>query len=57
MWRKEGDQENIWRREYVVVENTTAVGFYNVIFTASVLTENGGDIAIDDVVFTYNCRL
>ena len=56
LWSTSGDQENIWKREYIVVENSTATGFYNVIFTASIGGKNGGDIAIDDVVFTYNCK-
>ena len=56
LWQTSGDLENIWNRQYLVVENSSAVGFYNVIFSASIGGQNGGDIAIDDVVFTYNCK-
>ena len=56
LWETYGDKENIWNRQYLVVENSTATGIYNVIFTASIGAKNGGDIAIDDVVFTYNCK-
>ena len=57
LWAKSGDQGNTWHRQYLVVENTTEHGPYNVIFEAEVTEKNGGDIALDDVVFTYNCKL
>ena len=57
LWEMSGDQGNIWHREYQVVQNSTQHGPYFLKFTASVGAKNGGDIALDDVVFTYNCRL
>ena len=57
LWEMSGDQGNKWHRQYSVVENSTQHGPYFLKFTASVGTKRGGDIALDDVVFTYNCRL
>ena len=56
LWSKEGDQKNVWHRQYLVVENSSMHGPYNVIFQGSI-QKDGGDIALDDVVFTYNCKL
>ena len=56
LWETSGDQGNIWNRQFQVVENSTVFGDYNVVFVATVEKNHGGDIAIDDVVFTYNCR-
>ena len=57
LWSKSGDQGNIWQRQYLVVENSTNHGPYFIMFQAAVGSPRGGDIAIDDVVFTYNCQL
>ena len=57
LWEVSGDQGNIWHRQYSVVENSTQHGLYFLKFTANIGAKNGGDIALDDVVFTYNCRL
>jgi len=46
----------VWHRQYLVVENSSMHGPYNVIFQGSI-QKDGGDIALDDVVFTYNCKL
>ena len=50
-----GEQGNKWHRQYSVVENSTEHGPYFLKFTAS--PGPSGHIALDDVVFTYNCRL
>ena len=57
LFKREGDQGNKWIRQYLVVRNSTDHGLYNIIFQASIGGPGGGDIAIDDVVFTYNCKL
>ena len=50
-----GDQGNKWHRQYSVVQNSSEHGPYFLKFTAS--PGPSGHIALDDVVFTYNCRL
>ena len=50
-----GDQGNKWHRQYSVVQNSSEHGPYFLKFTAS--PGRSGHIALDDVVFTYNCRL
>ena len=50
-----GDQGNKWHRQFSVVQNSSEHGPYFLKFTAS--PGPSGHIALDDVVFTYNCRL
>ena len=50
-----GDQGNQWHRQYLVVENATEHGEYVVLLTGDIRRKNGGDIAIDDITFNYNC--
>jgi hypothetical protein len=38
-----------------MVENSTQTVDYMVVLVGNVLRKNGGDIAIDDVVFSYDC--
>ena len=57
LWEQRGDQGNTWHRVYQIVENETQHGLYNLILQGSLAGKGGGDIAIDDVVFTYNCKL
>ena len=55
LWMISGDQGNQWHRQYVVVENATEHGEYVVLLTGDIRRKNGGDIAIDDITFNYNC--
>ena len=57
LFKREGDQGNKWIRQKLIVRNSTDHGLYNVVFEASIGGHGGGDIALDDVVFTYNCKL
>ena len=55
LWILAGDQGNEWHRQYVVVENATEQSEYVVLLTGNIRQKNGGDIAIDDITFNYNC--
>ena len=57
LWEKSGDQQNMWLRDIVKVNSTSMNHQYSVVFTASIGGKDGGDIALDDVVFSNNCKL
>ena len=57
LWQLEGDQGNLWYRQYLKVENSTQGEDYIILLVGNVKRKDGGDIAIDDVVFSYNCIL
>ena len=55
LWQTDGDQGNMWHRKYLVVENATEHSEYVVLLTGNIREKSGGDIAIDDITFNYNC--
>ena len=55
VWQTDGDQGNMWHRQYLVVENATEHSEYVVLLTGNIREKGGGDIAIDDITFNYNC--
>ena len=57
LWGRTGNQKNMWLRDVVRVSSSSFRSPYNIIFTASIGGKHGGDIAVDDVVFNYNCKL
>lgn len=53
---KEGDQGNVWNRQMVDILDSTTTEDFRIVFRANIGKQFEGDIAVDDIVFSPECR-
>ena len=56
LWQRSGNYKNMWHREMLTINATHSSIDFQIVFKATIGSYYEGDIAIDDVVFTPECR-
>lgn len=56
VWQVQADEGNVWNRAQLTLAKSTTSGSFQVAFKANIGQLYSGDIALDDIVFSPQCR-